>query len=72
MAAGQGGHAALTLRPVAGWGVEQYLREAVILQARGDFGGRVLVGKQEFDGLEARLPGGREAVQERDFAEHHR
>ena len=35
-------------------------------------GGRIVVGEQELDALEAGLAGGGEAVEERHLVEHHR
>ncbi len=72
LAAGQGGHAAFALRPVPRRGVEQHLRQPVVLQPRGDLGRREVVGEQELDPLEAGLGGQGEAVEERHLVEHHR
>ena len=56
------GKTALARVPVAGRGVEQYLPQAVVLQAAGQLLGREVVGEQVFDGLEAVARGGLEAV----------
>ena len=62
LAPGDAGKTALARVPVAGRGVEQYLPQAVVLQAAGQLLGREVVGEQVFDGLEAVARGGLEAV----------
>src|SRR5207248_312006 len=58
--------------PVAGRQVEQGLRQAIALEPFADRFGGMLVGKEKFDGGEAGLRRGIEAVEERDLGEHHR
>jgi hypothetical protein len=51
--------------------IEQYLLQAIILEPGRNLGRRVVVRKKELHPLEAGLRRQREAVQKRDFIEHH-
>ena len=57
--------------PIARRQIEQRLRQAVAFQPLADGLRRMIVGKQEFDGREARFRRRVEAVEERHFGEHH-
>ena len=57
--------------PIARRQVEQRLRQAVAFQPFADGICRMVIGKQEFDGRKARVGRRVEAVEERDFGEHH-
>jgi hypothetical protein len=67
--AGQAGEAALAGGAVADRAVDQDEAQPGILQPRAQLGGRVLVGRGEFDALEASARRGREAVEKRQLAE---
>ena len=69
LAAGQGGAPALSLRRVAGGGVDQRQRQPVGFQLGRDLGGRGLVGVADLDGLEAGLGRRLEAVEQRHLGE---
>ena len=60
------------LRPVAGRQVEQHLRKAVLLQPRRDRFGRMVIGADIFDALEAGAGSGIEAVEKIVLAKEHR
>jgi hypothetical protein len=68
----QHGDAALACRPVARRQIEQSLRQAVLLEARGNDVGRMIVRRDVFDGLEAGARGGVEAIEKVMLAKEHR
>ena len=71
LAAGQRGEAALAAGPIAGGGVEQRQRKAILLEPLGDGLRRMIIGEEELDRLE---PGPRrrlEPVEKIDVLEHH-
>src|SRR6202011_1719045 len=68
-AAGQASETALAGGVVAGRAVDQDEAQPGILQARPQLGGRVFVGRGEFDALKAGMRGGVEAVKKRHLAE---
>ena len=67
LAPNQGRGAALPRRPVAGRHVEQCLDEPVAVQLLGDDLGRMLIGGEILDRLEAAIGGGGETVEKSDF-----
>ncbi len=71
LATGQGGQTPFAGCPVAGRQVEEDVVEAGLFQPAGDVGHRMVVGKEELDGLEARLRSRGEALRKRNFIEHH-
>src|SRR6185437_12099752 len=71
LAPGKRGEAALALLPVAGWRVEERLRETVRIEPRAQLARFVRVRKQELDAAEAVAGGRGEAVEERMLVVHH-
>src|SRR4051812_14851981 len=58
--------------PVTRRQVEQRLRQAVAFEPLAYLFGRMVIGKQKFDGGKSRFRSSFEAVEERDVVEHHR
>ncbi len=72
LSAWQTGKAAFTRLPVARWGIEQHLLQAVVLQALLEFMGWMCIRKEGFDRLEAIFCGRLKAVQKRQLVVEHR
>ena len=70
-AVGQCSQPPVARSPVSGGHVVQHQLQLVVLQALGDFLWREVVGKQKFNGLEARARSGGKAVQEGQLGVKH-
>jgi hypothetical protein len=68
---GEGRKAPVPCIPVTRWGIEQNLGKSRLFPLGKDFGFVEGIRKKEFHRRKARLPGGLETLQKRDFPEHH-